>query len=157
MALGQKHPDRIQPARKHGCARKAGRSPEYQSWLCMRGRCYQLTNNRYHSHGGRGIVVCERWKCSFKNFLADMGPKPSPKHQLDRIDNDGDYEPGNCRWVTPKEQSNNTRRNRYLSEWATKIGIERRTIAGRIDYCGWSVEAALTTPVSHHKQVVYHR
>ena len=80
------------------------RTPEYQTWLAMRSRCNHPGNASYHRYGGRGISVCERWD-SYKVFLADMGPKPAPRHQIDRIDNDGNYEPSNCRWLTVAENS----------------------------------------------------
>ena len=88
---------------------EAGRSPEYTSWLGMKDRCYRKTNKAFPGYGGRGITVCARWLNSFPNFLADMGRKPSPSHSIDRIENDKGYEPGNCRWATRKEQSNNQR------------------------------------------------
>ncbi len=82
-------------------------TPEYDTWHNMIQRCYCEKGNGYHRYGGRGIIVCESWKMSFESFYAYMGLKPFPKAQIDRIDNDGNYEPGNCRWVTPKENSQN--------------------------------------------------
>lgn len=82
-------------------------TPEYRVWRGMRTRCYYENTPQYKNYGGRGIKVCNRWKESFENFYEDMGDKPTPKHQLDRIDNDGNYEPNNCRWVTPSENALN--------------------------------------------------
>lgn len=77
---------------------------EYICWQNMKRRCLDEKNNHYGSYGGRGIIVCDRWLNSYENFLADMGRAPSPKHSLDRKDNDGNYEPDNCRWATGEEQ-----------------------------------------------------
>jgi hypothetical protein len=93
---------------RHGHAGRAARSPEYMAWAHAKRRCFVQHDPGYASYGGRGITVCERWQ-AFEGFLADMGPRPSPAHSLDRINNDGDYEPGNCRWATRREQRWNLR------------------------------------------------
>jgi hypothetical protein len=85
------------------------KSSEHTSWSGIIQRCTNIKNPKYHNYGGRGITVCERWRDSFENFYADMGPKPSPKHSIDRIDVNGNYEPSNCRWATQLIQSRNTR------------------------------------------------
>jgi hypothetical protein len=104
----------------------------------------------------RGIRVCERWQYSFADFLADMGPRPSGKHSIDRIDNDGDYEPSNCRWATRKEQNNNTRATVYVDyrgERMSLLAAKQRAgcdlpssiVTDRLRN-GWNVEDALNTP-----------
>lgn len=98
-------------------------SPTYQSWRAMRDRCYRSSTNGYKSFGGRGIQVCDRWKDNFAAFLEDMGERPEGL-SLDRIDVDGNYLPGNCRWATPKEQAANKRRAAWLSDQHWSI-IER--------------------------------
>ena len=109
-------------------------SGEYYSWCAMKSRCYIPTNHKYPIYGSRGISVCDRWRDSFENFLADMGPKPSPKHSIDRKDNDGNYEPGNCHWATKKQQSRNTRKNHMIEidgqrmcliEWCEKLSVHK--------------------------------
>jgi hypothetical protein len=85
------------------------RRPEYVTWAGMKQRCLNPHCADYKRYGGRGIGICERWRNSFENFFTDMGPKPSPKYSIDRIDNDGNYEPGNCRWATSGEQQTNKR------------------------------------------------
>lgn len=107
------------PTRSCGCSRPGinqthgeSRPPsaEYASWRAMRQRCLDQSTASWKRYGGRGITVCDRWRDSFEAFLEDMGRKPSPAHSLDRWpDNDGNYEPGNCRWATAKEQSENSR------------------------------------------------
>jgi len=129
-------------------------SPEYEAWAQMIQRCYNPKNHAYSSYGGRGISVCEHWKSSFAGFLKDMGKRPSSKHSLDRIDNSKGYSAENCRWATQKQQTRNTRRNRFLTlgektmtvaAWAEAVGISSRLIRERLDR-GCSVADALTNP-----------
>lgn len=93
----------------HGHTRDYGYSPEYGTWQSMRARCGNPHYFQYHYYGGRGISVCDRWQNSFEAFLEDMGPKPTPKHSIDRIDPNGNYEPGNCRWATSLQQQETKR------------------------------------------------
>jgi len=127
----------------------------YRIWRGMIKRCTDSGIRGYPNYGGRGISVCERWNNSFENFYADMGERPSGKHSIDRINNDGNYEPENCRWATTQEQTRNTRRTRMvtfagrtqcLQAWADESGISKQTISLRLR-TGWTVEDALTKPV----------
>jgi hypothetical protein len=144
----------------HGHALSSARTPEYQAWAAMRGRCKYPSCDRYPHYGGRGIKVCDRWEDSFQAFLDDVGPKPSPSHSLDRIDVNGNYEPGNVRWATPKQQMLNKRttvrvtidgETKTLVEWLSIYGLTRVQYQDRIR-CGWSPEKAITTPMRHYKK-----
>lgn len=120
---------------KHGHGKSSSRSPEYYSWQKARERCSNPKNHKYPLYGARGIRMCERWE-DFRIFLADMGPRPIG-HTLDRIDRDGNYEPGNCRWATPLEQATSYPHLVWLecngvvmiqSAWARRLGVKVDTV-----------------------------
>ena len=142
---------------KHGFQVTHGlsKSPEYQAWNGMKHRCLNPNYHAYKKYGAIGVRVCDRWRDSFEAFYADMGPRPSSWHSLDRINPWGDYEPGNCRWALPIEQGSNRKVTRHLehdgqtkttAEWAEAKGMDVRTLRMRL-YMGWTVERALTEPV----------
>lgn len=132
-----------------------GQTPEYKIWVGIIKRCTNPNTKRWHRYGGRGITICERWR-SFENFLTDMGTRPSNKHSIDRINNDGNYEPSNCRWATAKEQGANTSVNRWITindqkltatQWTEKMGLNNNTFYTRLSR-GWSEERALLQSVT---------
>jgi hypothetical protein len=108
---------------KHGLANRNKRHPMYVLYMGMKQRCYYPKNKRYKNYGGRGIKVCDRWLNNFELFLEDMGERPSKKHSLDRIDNNGDYEPSNCRWATSLEQQGNNSKNHWVEYYGEKMII----------------------------------
>ncbi len=144
----------VRPWAAHGHAPDGAASPEYRAWTGMVTRC---TNDRracWKNYGGRGIGVCDRWR-SFPPFLEDMGPKPSPRHSLDRINNDGNYEPGNCRWATQRQQVRNSRHVRLytwngetktLTEWSVGAPVLYRTFVHRVVTLGWDIGRARSAP-----------
>jgi hypothetical protein len=122
---------------KHGYCRNL---PEYNIWKGMKARCYNINNKQYKDYGGRGIIVCDEWRNNFEQFYKDMGPRPSNKHSIDRIKNDGNYCDYNCRWATSKEQNNNTRQcinitynghTKTAQQWSDHLKIGRGIIYRR--------------------------
>jgi hypothetical protein len=160
--------DAIRKSRGYACQRShtlkvsgvtASKTREYWIWRGIRRRCNNPSSRPYPYYGGRGIKVCDRWEESFANFLADMGPRPSPDHSIDRIDNDGDYCPENCKWSTKKEQARNTRRatiiefdgrKMSLPQWCELLGVPAYIVRVRINQLGWTFVEAVTTPL-HEK------
>jgi hypothetical protein len=125
------------------------------AWRHMKDRCLNPKHKQWKFYGGRGVTICDRWKTSFANFLADAGKRPSVNHSIDRFpDKDGNYEPGNIRWATDMEQNRNRRNNVLLTfggrtmcvaAWEQELGMSTRLVSDRLRQ-GWSVERALTEP-----------
>ena len=139
---------------KNGLTHGGSKTPEYKIWNAMRFRCNGVNNPWYHNYGGRGIRVCARWD-DFSNFLADMGPRPSSNHSIERLDVNGNYEPRNCIWQTWDKQCLNKRTNRRITrrgvtktvkEWADFLKIKPQIIHNRLDK-GWTEHRALTQGV----------
>lgn len=129
--------------------------PEYGIWADIIKRCTNPKSISFVNYGQRGIIVCDRWRNSFEHFLEDMGTRPSYQHQIERIDNHGNYEPSNCKWATRSEQSRNKRNNHWLTvgdetlcitDWANRLGTSAGVIRGRI-LLGWSPHKIVTEPV----------
>lgn len=140
--------------RTHGLSR----SKVYATWCGMKARCSDPNSTDFKNYGARGIRVCERWAESFDDFLTDMGHPPSRNHSIDRIDNAGGYEPGNCRWAIKRVQANNTRanvilhykgRSQTLAEWARELGLPYIGLRHRIGR-GWEVHDAFERPFRGH-------
>lgn len=132
----------------HGATLGKKQSPEYRIWAGMLTRCHNPHCHNFHTYGGRGIVVCDRWRRSFVNFLSDMGPKPSSQHSVDRIDTNGPYAPANCRWADRRTQANNSRHNRWITirgqyltiaQAARLVGIKYGTMLARVNR-GYALE-----------------
>jgi len=142
-------------SRSCGCSRVKhlkSRTVEFRTWTAVKSRCSNHRLSGWHNYGGRGIRVCDRWLASFDNFLSDMGPRPDGASSIDRINNDGDYEPGNCRWATHGQQGFNRRTTRLiqhnskvrsLSDWAARAGLSVQTLSRRLSR-GWDMDRALT-------------
>ena len=127
-------------------------------WQAIRRRCYNANTKAFPDYGGRGVRMCERWRNDFSAFIADVGARPSKAHTLDRIDNDGHYEPGNVQWATRTQQANNRRSSRLiefrgetrtLAEWSRHRRLSIAVLHARLNKLGWSLEKALTTPRMH--------
>jgi hypothetical protein len=139
-------------ALRHGDARAGLEAPEWRTWHSIKRRCDPNAAAIFPDYAGRGIKVCEAWRASYERFLSDVGRRPSAEHSLDRYpNNDGDYEPGNVRWATRKEQARNRRsslfiecngQRRTLAEWSEITGLQNTTIRGRLR-AGWPVEKAI--------------
>ena len=137
----------------------SGRTPEYVAWISIKHRCYDKTYSGYARYGGRGIRVCDEWLKSYEAFLAYVGRKPTPKHQIDRWpNNDGNYEPGNVRWATAEQNTRNRKSGLFVeyrgetkcvAEWAEITGVTRYIIYQRL-YRGWDMEKIISTPVGHY-------
>lgn len=140
--------------KKHGEGSRTQRTPEYVVWKRMRQRCNDPGTHQWANYGGRGIKIDPRWD-DFATFLADVGRKPGRGYTIDRIDNDGDYAPGNVRWATAKEQSRNKRNTIHvlhagqmvsLAGLAEQYALTYRQLYSRVKTRGWSIERAISTP-----------
>ena len=136
---------------------------EHRSWRAMITRCTNPRQGNYCNYGGRGIRVCIRWRRSFAAFMEDMGPRPAGNYAIDRMNNDGDYEPTNCRWVTQAVNNQKRRNNRMLTrdgvtrsvtEWSNLVGIPATVISKRLRR-GWTVDDALTIPMIVRRTAVH--
>ena len=155
-SCGCYHTERQRDPKSHGETMGRNNSPEYRAWKAMKARCYNKNNISYVNYGERGITVCRSWLNDFSVFLNDMGRKPSPQHSLDRIDNNGDYKPENCKWSTKADQRRNNRQGvhpvtingvtRLICDWAKISGVPEESISARLRN-GWDVDVAVFHPI----------
>lgn len=145
-----------QKAKEANTTHNMSRTAVYKVWAAMVGRCCNPDDAGYPHYGGRGINVAQRWRESFAAFIEDMGPRPTANHSIERLDNDGNYEPGNCVWLVQKEQGQNTRRVRRfrfrgshltIRQLSLQYGIPHRSLLRRID-AGWPIERAVLEPLA---------
>lgn len=153
---------RNEKVRKRRLIHGKSSDPLHAVWCGMHSRCSNPNARAYSNYGGRGIRVCKRWSGpnGFVNFLFDMGPRPSPRHMVDRYPNrDGDYEPGNCRWATARQNSQNMRTNRNvtfrgetrcITEWARILGLGVSTLCYRLR--AWDLESAMSVEKRKRKR-----
>lgn len=138
-------------ATTHGMSKSA----EFNIWGHIKRRCFDQRTPQWDDYNGRGITMCEEWRHSFEAFFKNVGPRPTKAHTIERINNNGNYEPGNVRWATRLEQNRNTRVTRFLThngvtkclgEWAEELNLNSATLGQRIDRQHWSIAEAVTTP-----------
>lgn len=139
---------------------------EYNCWKAMRNRCANPGNASHRYYGAAGITVCTAWRESFAAFLENMGPAPSPRHQIERRENGAGYFPENCRWATPAEQQANTSKVRFLTvrgvtrpaqDWCRLMNLPMTTLKCRLDRLNWDTERAVLTPVRSEFRPKRHR
>jgi hypothetical protein len=140
----------------HGAARKGAKAPEYLIWQQIKARCFKTYASNYGRYGARGITLAPEWVDDYAAFITHVGPRPSPDHSIDRINNDGNYEPGNVRWATREQQARNRTTSRKITiggetlvlvDWAARVGVDRRTVWNRIVNLGWDPARAVMEPV----------
>jgi len=146
--------EQLERRTKHGMCSRSEQAPEYSIWESMNQRCRDPNSPSYRLYGAKGVTVCEHWR-DFAAFYADMGPRPSRKHTIDRVDNAKGYEPTNCRWATRIEQNNHTSRNVHVTydgrtqtvaQWARELGVTYHILRNRLKL-GWDFKRAVTQPV----------
>ena len=146
---------------KHGLAMLSTgiRHPDYCIWMKMKSRCFNTNDKSYKNYGERGIIVCDRWKNSFENFITDLGWRPSNDYSLERLNYNGDYCPDNCKWILKSEQTKNSRRvkqiiynnkRQCLTEWCKELNLNYATMRHRIYDLNISFEEAIRYP-KHYK------